>query len=40
MEILIFFIGFLSGVIIGVGTIIAVALKSIGNKSGKGGGIK
>lgn len=37
MELLFFFIGFLTGIIAGVGTIFVVAIKSLGGKKGKGG---
>ena len=37
MELAFFFIGFSSGIIVGVGTLFAVAIKSLGNKKDKGG---
>lgn len=37
MELLFFFIGFLTGIIVGVGTIFIVAIKSLGGKKDKGG---
>lgn len=40
MEIAFFFIGFFAGVIVGVGTLFAVAIKSLGNKKDKGGDAK
>lgn len=40
MELLFFFIGFLSGIIAGTGTLIGVAIKSLGNKKDKGGDAK
>ena len=40
MEIAFFFFGFSAGVIAGVGTLIGVAIKSLGNKKDKGGEAK
>lgn len=37
MEIAFFFIGFFAGITVGVGTLIGVAIKSLGNKKDKGG---